>query len=92
MSFTTTTARAAAQQQTGMFDEPEAPEDFELTTPETSPAIDAATRHGAQFEQRGREWFAVARRRGRAAALASFASPTKTGAAALFLAYFNHKV
>ena len=91
MTFTTIAARCAAQRQGGMFDEPEAPEAFALAAPESSPAIDAATKHGAAFEQRGAAWFAIARRRGRAVPLATFAAPTQTEAARLFCNYFHLK-
>ena len=91
MTFTTIAARCAAQQQGGMFDEPEAPEAFELAAPESSPTIDTATKHGATFEKHGGEWFAIARRRGRAVPLATFAAPTQTEAARMFCNYFHLK-
>ena len=89
--FTTTAGNLAAQKQAGMFDEPEAPEAFELSAPESSPTIDQATAHGAKFTRQGRDWLASAHRKGRPVALATFIGPTQHEAAALFCAYFHIK-
>lgn len=89
--FSTTAGKLAAQKQAGMFDEPEAPEAFELAAPESSPTIDQAAAHGAKFTRRGKDWLASAHRKGRAMALATFIGPTQHEAAALFCAYFHIK-
>lgn len=78
--------------QRGMFDDPPPAEDFALAAPDADPAIDKAKHHGATFEQRGAEWFAILRKRGRVQPLAVFAAPTQAEAARLFCAYTHTKV
>lgn len=60
-----------------------------FSQPAQPDALAQATKHGAVFEQRGAEWFAIAKKRGRPVALVSFISPTQAGSAAMFCNYFN---
>lgn len=52
-------------------------------------ALAQATKHGATFEQRGADWFAIAKKRGRPMALASFAAGSQAATAAMYCTYFN---
>ena len=90
--FNTTAANIAAQKQRGMFDEPAPAEAFTLASPEADPAILAATKHGATFDTVPTGHRALAHRRGRPVALATFVAGTKAEAAAMFCRYFHIKV
>ena len=102
--FTTTTARAVAQKQAGMFDDDSAA-DFELTAPQAPAAakaaapdwIAAAQRKGATFAQLqadpyGNAWSCSAPvKRGHAYPVATFHHTTQAGAAEAFCRYFGVK-
>ena len=64
-----------------------------MTTTPTPPRdpIGAATRHGATFRTLPTGWLAIAHRRGRKLALATFSGPTQAEAAELYCMYFHLK-
>ena len=85
--FTTTAAKCAAQRQTSMFGDDEAPP-LALTEYDTAEELgradtERATIYGATFRESGDDWLAVA------PSGVSFKDATREGAAAAFCNYFG---
>lgn len=57
----------------------------------TTDPIATATGRGAAFEQRGAEWVALLRKRGRPLPLVQFIAPTQREAAEMFVTYTSKR-